>query len=138
MIPLTHIFAPGIFERYASRPDSTHFTNMTLAHFAVWYDVDGHDGSVGSGTGQPHSQLQNNLGWVRLRRKQACLQIPVQTVESHGDDYYYSLLLLYIPWRKEPEDLLLHLSSAMEAFIAREGEMVVLNTENHNFADEVL
>ena len=34
-------------------------------------------------------------------------------------------------------DLLLHHSSAMEAFIAREGEMVVLNAENHTFADEV-
>ena len=77
------------------------------------------------------------MGWVHLRRKQACLQIPVQTVESHGDDYYYSLLLLYTPWRKEPVDLLLHHSSAMEAFIAREGEMVLLNAENHTFADEV-
>ena len=133
----TDIFAPGIFDRYASRPDSQHFAKMTLAHFAVWYYVDGCDGSVGSGSGQPRSQLQNNLGWVRLRRKQACLRIPVQTVESHGDDYYYSLLLLYIPWRKEPVDLLLHHSSAMEAFIAREGEMVVLNAENHTFADEV-
>ena len=79
----TDIFAPGIFDRYASRPDSQHFTNMTLAHFAVWYDVDGCDGSVGSGAGQSRSQLQDNLGWV-------CLRIPVQTVESHGDDYYYS------------------------------------------------
>ena len=49
----------------------------------------------------------------------------------------HSLLLLYIPWRKEPVDLLLHHSSAMEAFIAREGEMVVLNAENHTFAEEV-
>ena len=77
------------------------------------------------------------MGWVRLRRKQACLRIPVQTVESHGDDYYYSLLLLYIPWRKEPEDLLKGHSSAMEAFIVGEGEMVVLNAHNHAFADEV-
>ena len=96
----TDIFAPGIFDRYASRPDSQHFANMTLAYFAVWYDVDGCDGSVRSGAGQPRSQLQNNLGWVHLRRKQACLRIPVQTVESHGDDYYYNLLLLYIPLRK--------------------------------------
>ena len=77
------------------------------------------------------------MGWVHLRRKQACLQIPVQTVESHGDDYYYSLLLLYIPWRKEPEDLLKGHSSAMQAFIVREGEMVVFNAHNHAFADEV-
>ena len=55
----------------------------------------------------------------------------MQTVESQGVDYYYSLLLLYIPWRKEPEDLLKAHSSVMEAFIVREGEIVVLNAHNH-------
>ena len=75
----TDIFAPGIFDRYASRPDSQHFINMTLALFAVWYDVDGCDGSVGSGARQPRSQLQNNLGWVHLPRKQACLRIYTST-----------------------------------------------------------
>ena len=132
------IFAPGIFDRYASRPDTPQFASMTLAQFAVWYDVDARgDMAVGNGPTQPRSQLQNDMGWVQLRRKQACLRIPVQTAESHGDDYYYSLLLLYIPWRKEPEDLLQGHSSAMEAFIAREGEMVVLNATNHTFAAEV-
>ena len=83
------IFAPGIFDRYASRPDTPEFASMTLAHFAVWYDVDTRGvGKVGNGPAQPRNQLQNDMGWVRLRRKQACLQIPVQTVESHGDDYY--------------------------------------------------
>ena len=72
-----------------------------------------------------------------LRSKQVGLCIPVQTVESHGDDYYYSLLLQYILWRKEPEDLLLNHYLAMEAFIAREGEMVVHNAENHTFTVEV-
>ena len=137
----TDIFAPGIFDRYASRPDTAQFTSMTLAHFAVWYEVDSRheatDGVSENGAAQTRSQLQNDMGWVRLRRKQACLRIPVQTPESHGDDYYYSLLLLYLPWRKEPEDLLQGHPSAMEAFIAREGEMVVLNAQNHSFADEV-
>ena len=86
---------------------------------------------------QPRAQLQNGLGWVRLRRKQACLRIPVQTVESHSDDYYYSLLLLYVPWRREPVDILQGHGSAMEAFLARQHEMVVLNAENHSFADQV-
>ena len=132
------IFAPGMFDRYSSRPDMPLFRGMTLAHFAVWYDVNTQgDEATGSGAAQPRYQLQNDMGWVRLRKKQACLRIPVQTAESHGDDYYYSLLLLYIPWMKEPEDLLLKHYSAMEAFIAREGEMVILNAQNHSFADEV-
>ena len=92
------IFAPGIFDRYASRPDTPEFASMTLAHFAVWYDVDTRGvGKAGNGPAQPRNQLQNDMGWVHLRRKQACLRIPIQTVESYGDDYYYSLLLLYIP-----------------------------------------
>ena len=132
------IFIPGIFDRYASRPATEEFEGMTLAHFSVWYDLDTRsDGTVQDTVMQPRIQLQNDLGWVRLRRKQACLRIPVQTPESHGDDYYYSLLLLYIPWRKEPEDLLHGYGTAMEAFIARKDEMVVLNAENHTFADEV-
>ena len=133
------IFIPGIFDRYASRPITAEFEAMTFAHFAVWYDLDTTRGDATEPTSgrQPRAQLQNGLGWVRLRRKQACLRIPVQTVESHGDDYYYSLLLLYVPWRREPVDLLQGHGSAMEAFLARQNEMVVLNAENHSFADEV-
>ena len=133
------IFIPGIFDRYASRPSTAEFEPMTFAHFAVWYDLDTTRGDATEPTSgrQPRAQLQNDLGWVRLRRKQACLHIPVQTVESHGDDYYYSLLLLYVPWRREPEDILQGHGSAMEAFLARQNEMVVLNAENHSFADKV-
>ena len=132
------IFIPGIFDRYASRPNTAEFEAMTFAHFAVWYDLDSTCATEPSSGRQPRAQLQNGLGWVRLRRKQACLRIPVQTVESHGDDYYYnSLLLLYLPWRREPVDILQGHGSAMEAFLARQNEMVVLNAENHSFADEV-
>ena len=59
------------------------------------------------------------------------------TPQSHGDEYYYSLLLLYIPWRCEKEDLLLKHDSALSAFIACEKEMKVLNCEHHTFAEEV-
>ena len=96
------IFIPGIFDRYALRPNTAEFEAMTFAHFAVWYDLDTARGDATEPTSgrQPRAQLQNGLGWVHFRRKQACLRIPVQTVESHGDDYYYSLLLLYVQWRR--------------------------------------
>ena len=128
-----------IFDRYASRPNTAEFEAMTFAHSAVWYDLDTTCGDATEPTSgrQPRVQLQNGLGWFRLRRKQACLRIPVQTVESRSDDYYYSLLLLYVPWRREPADILQGRGSSMEAFLARQNEMVVLNVENHSFADEV-
>ena len=55
---------------------------MTFAHFAVCYDLDTSRGGATEPTSgrQPRAQLQNGLGWVRLRRK-APLRIPVQTVE---------------------------------------------------------
>ena len=34
------IVAPGVFDRYTSRPDTPEFASMTLAHFALWHDVD--------------------------------------------------------------------------------------------------
>ena len=52
------------------------------------------------------SQLQNGLGWIRKRTFSACLRVPHKTPEAHGDDYYYHLLLLYLPWRDEESDLL--------------------------------
>ena len=33
------IFQTGLFERYTARPDGEPFDNMSLAHFAVWYNV---------------------------------------------------------------------------------------------------
>jgi len=59
---------------------------MTLAHIAVWYEVDSRHEIADStnsekGAAQLRSQLQNDMGWVRLRRKQACLWIPSQSAE---------------------------------------------------------
>ena len=57
------IFAPGFFDRYASRPDTPEFESITLGHFAVWYDVDTQGvGKAGYGPVQPRNQLQNDMG----------------------------------------------------------------------------
>ena len=83
---------------------------MTLAHFAVWYNtVSGNYEDVeneGSSCHLPRFHLQNNIGTIAQRRHQACLRVPIMTPESHGDNYYYHLLMLYLPWRQEAEDLL--------------------------------
>ena len=34
----TNLFQPGLFDRYAARPQEDEFEKMTLAHFSVWYD----------------------------------------------------------------------------------------------------
>ena len=35
----TNVFMHGLIDRYASRPVGEPFDNMTLAHFAVWYNT---------------------------------------------------------------------------------------------------
>ena len=137
---LESLVQPGLFDRYAARPQEDEFEKMTLAHFSVWYDSIYRDDTPKGSSGrhiQPQFKLQGNLGWIKLRTKQACLRTPIMTPQSHGDEYYYSLLLLYIPWRREKKDLLLKHDSALSAFIAREKEMKVLNCEHHTFAEEV-
>ena len=140
----TAIFQPGLFDRYAARPKGDDFEEMTLAYFSVWYDTIPREDSrkkddyTGPGRrSQPRYKLQDNMGWIKLRTKRACLRTPVMTPSSHGDDYYYSLMLLYIPWRQEKADLLQNHETAMAAFIARESELKVLNAQHEAFAEEV-
>ena len=131
----TNVFQTGLFERYASRPSGDPFDTMSLSH---WYGIS--KTSVNEATSsraQPRYQLQNNMGCIYLRRKQACLHVPTVTPESHGDDYYYHLLLLYLPWRNETGDLLGDHSTAMESFVANKDQLQVLNAEHASFADEV-
>ena len=90
---------------------------------------------AGEGRAQPRYQLEGGQ-FIRKRVKEACLRVPRLTPESSGDEYYYSLLLLYLPWRQE-EELLEGHASAMAAFVAKEGELQVLHEQNAAFADEV-
>ena len=91
----------GLIDRYAAQPTGAPFDSMTLAHFAVWYNtVSGGGGgeddeSVATSGHLPHFQLLNGMGTIAQRRHQACLRVPVMTPESHGDNYYYHLLMLY-------------------------------------------
>ena len=140
----TAIFQPGLFDRYAARPKGDDFEEMTLAYFSVWYDTTPREDSrkrddyTGPGRqSQPRYKLQDNMGWIKLRTKQACLRTPVMTPSSHGDDYYYSLMLLYIPWRQEKADSLQNPETAVAAFIACESELKVLNAQHEAFAEEV-
>ena len=52
------------------------------------------------------------------------------TPESHGDNYYYHHLMLYLPWRQEIEDLLGEYSTAQEALLAKKDQLQFLNAEH--------
>ena len=137
----TNVFMHGLIDRYAARPAGEPFDSMTLAHFAVWYNT--FSGSWDDDQNEPTSgrlprfQLQNGMGSIAQRQRQACLRVPVMTPESHGDNYYYHLLLLYLPWRQEIEDLLGEYNTAQEALLAKRDQIQFLNSEHGSFADEV-
>ena len=59
------------------------------------------------------------------------------TPGSHGDNYYYHLLMLYLPWRQEAEDLLGEHSTAQEALLVKRHQLQFLNSEFSSFADKV-
>ena len=78
------------------------------------------------------------MGYIAQRRHQACLRVPVMTPESHGDYYYYHLLMLYLPWRQETEELQGGYSTTQEALLAKRDQLQFLNSEHGSFADEVV
>ena len=128
----TNVFMHGLIDRYAARPAGEPFDNMTLAHFAVWYNTvsgtynEGENCDDSSGR-LPCFQLQNSLRMIVQRRHQACLRVPIMAPESHGDYCYYHLLLLYHPWREETLDLLGDHGTAQEALLAKRDQLQFLN-----------
>ena len=73
--------------------------HLTTAYFSVWYRIvsGGEDDKTEVTSGRlPCFQLQNGIGTIAQRNCQACLRVPIMTPESHGDNYYYHLLMLYL------------------------------------------
>ena len=134
----TDVFESGLYERYAARPLGDPFDNMSLAHFAVWYATSKAPSTLSmSSRAQPRYELQGNSGWIYLRRKQACLRLPTLTPEANGDDYYYHLLMLYLPWCNETVDLLGSHATAKQSFVSNNDRLLVLGGDQASFAAEV-
>ena len=135
----TNVLLMGLIDHYAACSEGECFNSMTLAHFTVWYNYTA--APVGdddhSGNRLPRYELQNGLGTITQCRLSACLRVPVMSPESHGDDYYYQLLMLYLPWRNERVDLLGEYQTAREAFLAKRDHLQFLNADHSSFADEV-
>ena len=49
-------------------------------------------------------KLNNNLGCMKLRQQQSVLR-RYKIKEKNVHEYYYSQLLLFLPWRNEVKDL---------------------------------
>jgi hypothetical protein len=112
------IFCTNIVDRYSARPQQ--LKNMCLAHFAISYktttkrkhdnnsDIDSENED--SDTENEHDlatiQLHNNLGLMKLRKKVSVLRYHHISKQKEPEEYFYSQLLLFLPWRNEEDDLL--------------------------------
>jgi DNA replication protein DnaC len=60
----------------------------------------------------PKHQLQQNLGYIKKRRKKAVIRFPKFNIEKQTEKYYENLLRLYLPHRNDndltPEPFLTH------------------------------
>jgi hypothetical protein len=62
--------------------------------------------------------------YIHLRRKAAVPRLfPQMTEESHDEEYFYSMLSLHTPWRREEEALRERFNTYKEAFQTRAEEM---------------
>ena len=88
------IFMWSIHDRYIARPDE--LEDMCLADFAAKYSTGSDDAS-----GKNVITLKNNIGKMRLRQK----EVVIRTHRYSENDfrYFYSRLLLSLPWRNEDE-----------------------------------
>ena len=131
----TDIYCKNIIDRYAARPQT--LENMSLAEFAANYtykqethnnmmedkdevsgacdrefgDNDNHDND----NNMIHTSvitLQNGLGSMRERKRKAIIRWHNFNIQKEPEKHFRSLIMLFLPWRKEDELLQSHTSYA--------------------------
>ncbi len=123
----TQIFEPGVIEYYQDRPDGNVWDTMSLATFATHYNVTGKETETSS-----HPKLKTFEKWVKKRQKPACLRVPYLTPAS-GDEYYYSLLVLFKPFRNELDMI----ESPRDAFMRQANYLDINSSTFLNMAQQI-
>ncbi len=90
-----NIFVPGKFEFYSNRPSGEPWDDMSMATFYTEYRIQSEENSASVGL------IANFEKAIQKRRIQACLRFPRLSPDVHKEEYYYSRLLLFKPWRSE-------------------------------------
>ena len=103
---------------------------MSLAHFAVWYAT-----SRLLLPSVRHLELSLGTNYKVIVVGYTCVE--TLTPEANGDDYYYHLLMLYLPWCNETVDLLGSHATAKQSFVSNNDRLLVLGGDQASFAAEV-
>jgi hypothetical protein len=121
----------NLYVWYSLRPPSLEGT--TLFELATTY----HIRSSSSNAALPIYRLgaQEPSRWLVARAKPAIARIyPRMSVESHGDEYFYSMLQLHVPWRNE--ELNIPRNGLEERFMRHE-QRIRARLDGQRFGDEV-
>jgi len=120
---------------HLGKPITVDFDNMTLAEFAACWTAHGAElkqssqparggrgrgRGRGGGRGRGRGRGRSNRGRgrplaaratlqdgsvIRMFDRERCIVLPYLTQQRNGDDYFYMLLVLHLPWRDERTDL---------------------------------
>ncbi|XP_041482326.1 uncharacterized protein LOC121429412 [Lytechinus variegatus] len=93
-----NIWMPSKIERYKARPRNATFINMCLANFCSQYRILTACQKINKRS-EHVFPLQNNLGYIqkRTRTKDAVIRYPRFSVTASPENYYMSILQLFLP-----------------------------------------
>lgn len=123
----TDIFYNNMIDYYHARP--IELFNLCLFEFSQWYvkcadkDV---DISVASSSRQPRIRLRPPFQHVIMRKRLKILIIRLPKLPWSSDDYFYSLLMCFLPHQNEEltqKNQTSKYSTARDAFIAKRQNM---------------
>ncbi|XP_062607978.1 uncharacterized protein LOC134269784, partial [Saccostrea cucullata] len=126
------VFQKGLLERYAARPLS--LENMTLSDFGSMYQTkytpaNNEEDISEENEEQSEKQsktitLLNAMGTMRKRKKRAIIRYPRFSKQKHPEKFFHSVLMLYVPWRNEEDDLLKPYRSYEDHFTQKQDEII--------------
>ncbi|CAG7730706.1 unnamed protein product [Allacma fusca] len=107
-------FCLNIIDKYKLRPQTPLFENICLFEFVAMYQVlsknSGHTNMDEDydeefveevQNGRPKYTLLHGKGYVQRRMRHAIVKFPNFNPLTQTENYYYSILLLYLPFREE-------------------------------------
>ena len=93
------VFETGHADYYCLRPQGELWENMCITTFISWYLLC--NSSRHNNHHQPSFQLQNLGKRIRQRSHPACIRMPKIGLHDDNDEYFYSKLYCYLPFRSE-------------------------------------
>ena len=139
------LYLTSLIDRYAARPDS--LENICLAEFAANYsanirnerDNEGNEHTPNA-LEEKHDDerqhlihLKNGLGIMHKRRREAIIRFHKYNIEKESEKYYRGKLMLYVPWRKEDDDILGDSETYIEQFRLKLNEVTIMEQRySHN------